>query len=708
MKIDWVLSGTASNWSEEDYRDGGAVYETYVRKVLGRKHKISVIYLSRGNHPSKIVRIYQFGRYILKSRRIHYRGDVVMRDLFSAVFAPFDRRRVNVVILHHLDLSSVGYRILYSWIHRRFFKMVRRADTVVVVSRYWKNVLERAGCSDVRVIYNSFKIENFDFTPEELAAFEENFGIPRGKRLVYLGNARPEKGFRETFEALKGIDAAFVATGRKETELPIFQLYLSYLDYLKLLRLCSLVVTMSKFNEGWCRTAHEAMLCGTPVVGSGRGGMRELLERGGQVICAEFSQLGPTVRGLLQNPEKLVRISAAGREFAQKFSMDYFRENWSKLVDSVTLARNRIKVIHYTHNLDYYGIGSFLLNLLKAQNSCADTQLLVVYSKSYGDMQRFRDAGIVLHELPQTSARNVRLLRSFIRLFKDSDILVLHTYSPWAFLAGFLLGKKTIYTFHGAFGLKGRWTDAIKLGFYRHFVNRASDKMVFASATSLALYQNRVRCRLPQAKVAYFPFGLIIDDIKANRPRDETRSQLGVSDKFVIGTVLRFDPVKRIERLVETLSYLPDRRGFHLLIVGDGDGEYQEKILNQVRDRNLKESVDFLGYREDVFDIVNSLDLFVLPSFRETFGLALLEAMALGIPAAVFSDSGGCLDILGDTGFVVNSPRELSAAILRLKNDPGLKEDFSVRSRLRARQFDILPAADNYRSLYRELVKDKG
>ena len=45
-----------------------------------------------------------------------------------------------------------------------------------------------------------------------------------------------------------------------------------------LLQAASVAVTMSKFNEGWCRTAHEAMLCKTPVVGSGMGGMGELLE----------------------------------------------------------------------------------------------------------------------------------------------------------------------------------------------------------------------------------------------------------------------------------------------------------------------------------------------------------------------------------------------------------------------------------------------
>ena len=60
---------------------------------------------------------------------------------------------------------------------------------------------------------------------------------------------------------------------------------------------------MSKFQEGWCRTAHEAMLLKTPVVGSGFGGMSELLEGGGQIICDNFNDLKEKIEYLLGNHE---------------------------------------------------------------------------------------------------------------------------------------------------------------------------------------------------------------------------------------------------------------------------------------------------------------------------------------------------------------------------------------------------------------------
>ena len=72
----------------------------------------------------------------------------------------------------------------------------------------------------------------------------------------------------------------------------------SFGDYLKLLKASWVVLTMSKFKEGWCRTAHEAMLLKTPVIGSGTGGMRELLENGKQIVCPEFDNLREKVKYL--------------------------------------------------------------------------------------------------------------------------------------------------------------------------------------------------------------------------------------------------------------------------------------------------------------------------------------------------------------------------------------------------------------------------
>ncbi|MFQ6071066.1 MAG: glycosyltransferase family 4 protein, partial [Candidatus Aminicenantales bacterium] len=209
-----------------------------------------------------------------------------------------------------------------------------RADKVVVVSEYWKNVMEKAGCSDVEVIYNSFDLELFRFNSSELQSLKQRLNLSEHKPLIYLGNARPDKGFLDSYQSLKDLEATFVATGKNEhsDQLPVRTFYLSYKNYLRILKLSTLAITMSVFDEGWCRTAHEAMLCGTPVVGSGRGGMQELLEKGGQVICQDFSLLDRVVKSLLSDKKKRDEMSRKGREFASRFNLDYFREKFLALV----------------------------------------------------------------------------------------------------------------------------------------------------------------------------------------------------------------------------------------------------------------------------------------------------------------------------------------------------------------------------------------
>jgi glycosyltransferase involved in cell wall biosynthesis len=89
---------------------------------------------------------------------------------------------------------------------------------------------------------------------------------------------------------------------------------------------------MSKFLEGWNRIANEAMLCKTPVIGSGTGGMRELLEGGNQIICDNIQQLREYVDFALSNRDYL---GEKGYKFASQFTREKFAERWLRLVDSL-------------------------------------------------------------------------------------------------------------------------------------------------------------------------------------------------------------------------------------------------------------------------------------------------------------------------------------------------------------------------------------
>lgn len=109
-------------------------------------------------------------------------------------------------------------------------------------------------------------------------------------------------------------------------ELPIPNLMLPFEEYRLLLAASDIVITMSLFKEGWNRVAHEAVLCGTPVIGSGKGGMEELLVMSGQTICTSFEDLPHHVNRLLKNR------SIPDSHSLMKFDLRYFKKCWETVL----------------------------------------------------------------------------------------------------------------------------------------------------------------------------------------------------------------------------------------------------------------------------------------------------------------------------------------------------------------------------------------
>lgn len=114
------------------------------------------------------------------------------------------------------------------------------------------------------------------------------------------------------------------------------------------------------------------------------------------------------------------------------------------------------------------------------------------------------------------------------------------------------------------------------------------------------------------------------------------RRKLDIVDAPLIGHVGRFDKVKNHDFLIEVFERVRDSRpDARLLLVGQGEREEQVRAL--VEEKGLDESVIFYGLASDVPAVMRAMDAFVMPSFTEGLGMALVEAQAAGVPC-VFSD----------------------------------------------------------------------
>jgi glycosyltransferase involved in cell wall biosynthesis len=244
---------------------------------------------------------------------------------------PYDGTKgKDIALIFHIDQSFQPNYIqpLWSLLEKVFYHHLRRVDTIITISKYWQNHFLERGYPKVDLIYNGFDTDQFHFEAKEIGEFKKENRL-ESKPIVYLGNCQRIKGVVEAYEQLKHMEVYLVTSGRREVDLPTLNLDLNYREYLLLLKSSSVVITMSKFKEGWNRTAHEAMLCKTPVIGSGLGGMKELLEGGNQIICEDFNDLKGQVSFALDRPE----MGEKGFEFAKQFTVEKFNDAWVRLIE---------------------------------------------------------------------------------------------------------------------------------------------------------------------------------------------------------------------------------------------------------------------------------------------------------------------------------------------------------------------------------------
>ncbi|MFC2058407.1 glycosyltransferase family 4 protein [Chloroflexota bacterium] len=327
LRIGWLE--LPENITEDNWQiSGGMSYRRHLYDILSPKYELESMRIGGGILSRSII------KNLYRSLTLNKRKDIWIREINSTILPIRNTVGANVLLFHHLGGSiPTGWHWLNKILESSFFWNLKRIDVIVTVSQYWKEYFLKKGYSNVRIIYNPFDAEKFYFAAEEVDQFKERYQL-LGKPIVYIGNCQKWKGVIESHEALKDLDAHIITSGKKTVDLPCRNLNLDYQDYLRLLRASSVVVTMSKFHEGWCRTAHEAMLCKTPVVGSGLGGMRELLIGGGQIVSG-FDNLKNNVEFLIEHRD----IGEDGFHFAKQFTIEKFEREWIKLISD--LAGNR-------------------------------------------------------------------------------------------------------------------------------------------------------------------------------------------------------------------------------------------------------------------------------------------------------------------------------------------------------------------------------
>jgi len=190
--------------------------------------------------------------------------------------------------------------------------------------------------------------------------------------------------------------------------------------------------------------------------------------------------------------------------------------------------------------------------------------------------------------------------------------------------------------------------------------------------------------------------------------RARFRRELGIEDAdTLIGTVAVFRPVKDLITMLEAMAIIVKESPRAKLVLM-GAGPQKEELEEAVARLGLQSVVHFPGFRRDATQLLPALDVFVLSSLSEGISLALLEAMAAGVPS-VATSVGGTVEILQQPGCGLlvppRSPRELANAIQSLMSDAERRRELSVGGRRRVEDaFSLRRMVKAYEALYTSLM----
>ena len=175
----------------------------------------------------------------------------------------------------------------------------------------------------------------------------------------------------------------------------------------------------------------------------------------------------------------------------------------------------------------------------------------------------------------------------------------------------------------------------------------------------------------------------------------------------IVCHISNFRKVKRVDDVVRVFALLNQAIPSKLILVGDGPERYLCERL--CREFNLCDKVIFLGKVRDTTHVLEIADVFLLPSETESFGLAALEAMAVGVPV-ISSNTGGIpeVNIHGYSGYLSNvgDVEDMAKNMIHLLHPDNLPT-FKINAKERSKEFSLEKILPLYEEIYRNLVLNK-
>lgn len=331
--------------------------------------------------------------------------------------------------------------------------------------------------------------------------------------------------------------------------------------------------------------------------------------------------------------------------------------------------------------------------------------------------------GIVHLPLPASTrgvslVDDLRAMRQFWKVVRDVRPDILHTHNPKPGIYGRILGRMAgvpivVNTVHGLYATpespSGR--RAVVYGL-EAIASKFSDAELIQNPEDLDLLARRHI--VSRQKLHLLGNGVDLERFNPNvagELRAAERERLGFAEnEVVVGMVGRLVAEKGVPELIAAVGELDP--GTRVVIAGPNDPDKDDAVSPEILEQGRAAGVEFVGMRADVESFYAGLDLFVLPSHREGFPRAAMEAAASGLPLVV-TDIRGCRQVVdsGVNGLLVpvKDPEALAAAIRLLVGDPDRRALMGAASaEIAAARFDESRVVEIVMGTYRRLADEKG
>lgn len=318
-----------------------------------------------------------------------------------------------------------------------------------------------------------------------------------------------------------------------------------------------------------------------------------------------------------------------------------------------------------------------------------------------------RGRGVPVTMLRHDRHGSFATLRDLLRLMRNKHVAILHTHeffmNTLGLMASCLTGVPLVATVHG----QSYYPDRLRRRLAYWFVGRCAGQMVAVSEHVRRFLIERIG--IDPSHLVVVQNGVPLQPALSAEKLADIQRSLGLNPETkVVTTVGSLYPVKGHRYLLEGAVEVIRRRPNTIFIVA-GRGRCGEELQAQAQKLGVADHFQFLGYRGDVAELLSISDVFALPSLSEGMPLALLEAMAAGVPA-VATNVGGVAEVLKDTesGLLVpqSDSSALAKAILALLENQELAREMgdSARNVIKGRN-SLTHMIQGYERIYASLLE---